>query len=547
MRRGATGRRMARWTAATMLAGAITATSASGHEMTVYSCHDPAGNAVGVDGWSGSVAGGPFLTYEENCAAAGDGAMTVEVGAAGYPSNAGAAWSFQAPAWASITSYTLRIADSYARPSSGSGEGEVGVEASDEADPIYDYRNLGAGELGAFTVARTPGDAVSSVYLNAACDGWLGSCPAGATIAKADMSSATIVLHDPTSPTITSVTGALQPGASLTGEAEVDVGASDTGPGVYSAMLTVDGTVESTRILNENDGWCHDLGQTSDGTRAFAHPDPCPQSASGSLALNTAALADGPHTVELSVDDASGNSTIAYDGTITTHNSPPRIVTPDPPTGTGTGIANGSAASESAHLTLIGRSAITRYYRGSAMTLHGALTNSNGTPIGGAALAVSEQTADGTTRALGQARTQSDGTFTAAVTGGPSRRIEVSYRAHSGDNANSASAQVSETVRAAVSLRITPTRIPAEGTITLSGQVAGTLPTHGVIVELLVHYRGRWEPFRTPRTNRHGRFDVGYRFQGAEGTFPFRAEVLGGQAGFPYATGVGATVTVRTR
>jgi len=544
MRRGATGRRMARWTAATMLAGAITATSASGHEMTVYSCHDPAGNAVGVDGWSGSVAGGPFLTYEENCAAAGDGAMTLEVGAAGYPSNAGAAWSFQAPAWASITSYTLRIADSYARPSSGSGEGEVGVEASDEADPIYDYRNLGAGELGAFTVARTPGDAVSSVYLNAACDGWLGSCPAGATIAKADMSSATIVLHDPTSPTITSVTGALQPGASLTGEAEVDVGASDTGPGVYSAMLTVDGTVESTRILNENDGWCHDLGQTSDGTRAFAHPDPCPQSASGSLALNTAALADGPHTVELSVDDASGNSTIAYDGTFTTHNAP--TITVMPSVGTGTGTANGSGASEGAHLSLQGRSEITRDYRGSAMMLHGALTNSNGTPIGGAVLAVSEQTADGATRALGRTFTRSDGTFAAAVTRGASRRIEVSYRAYSADSSNTASALVSETVRAAVSLTVTPRRIAPEGAITLSGRVAGAVPRGGVIVELLVHYRGRWEPFRTPRTDHHGRFLVRYHFQGALGRFPFRAEVLGGQAGYPYSTGTSRAVTVQS-
>ena len=542
MRRKGTGKPLARCTAAATLAAAICAASAGAHEMTVYSCHDPAGNAVGVDGWTGSVAGGPFLTYKESCAAAGAGAMTLEVGAAGYPNGAGALWRFQAPAWASISFYTLKIPDSYARPSAGSGEGEVAVEASDEADPIYDYRNLGAGGLGAFTVTRTPTDGVSSVNLVAACDGWLGACPAGARIAAADMSSAIIVLHDPTSPTVTSVTGTLLPGASLTGEAKVDVSASDSGPGVYSATLTVDGAVQSTRILNENDGWCRDLGETSDGTRAFAHPDPCPPSASGGLSLNTATLADGTHSIELSVDDASGNSTIAYDGTIATHNAPAATATPSAPRVS----ANGTHAGRGAHLTLTGRPQITRGYRVSAVTLHGALADTDGTPIGGAALEVSEQTAAGSTRALGQARTQSDGTFTVAVAAGPSRRLLVSYRAYSSDSADSASVELREQVRASVSLAVAPRRTSREGRIILKGRVAGPVPRGGVVVELLVHYRGQWEPFRTPRTDVHGRFRVSYRFQGALGSFPFRAEVLGAQAGFPYADGASATVKVRT-
>ena len=75
--------------------------------------------------------------------------------------------------------------------------------------------------------------------------------------------------------------------------------------------------------------------------------------------------------------------------------------------------------------------------------------------------------------------------------------------------------------------------------------MAGPVPTGGVVVELLVRYRGSWEPFRTPRTNRAGRYSTRYRFEGSIGTFPFRAEVLAGQAGYSYGAGSSRTVTVR--
>ena len=76
------------------------------------------------------------------------------------------------------------------------------------------------------------------------------------------------------------------------------------------------------------------------------------------------------------------------------------------------------------------------------------------------------------------------------------------------------------------------------------GRVAGPIPASGVVVGLLVDYRGAWEPFRTPRTDRAGRFTTRYQFQGAVGRFPFRAVVLAGQAGFPYGRGQSAAVTV---
>jgi hypothetical protein len=97
-----------------------------------------------------------------------------------------------------------------------------------------------------------------------------------------------------------------------------------------------------------------------------------------------------------------------------------------------------------------------------------------------------------------------------------------------------------------VTLQVTPRKTASDGTITLSGRVAGPLPAHGVVVELLVHYRGAWEPFRDPHTSVSGRFSVRYHFEGAVGRFPFRAKVLGEQSGFPYATGLSRVVHVQS-
>ncbi len=67
-----------------------------------------------------------------------------------------------------------------------------------------------------------------------------------------------------------------------------------------------------------------------------------------------------------------------------------------------------------------------------------------------------------------------------------------------------------------------------------------------MLVELQVHYRGQWVPFRTPRTDSDGRFQIRYQFQGATGRYPFRAEIPAGQAGFPYTGGYSSIITVRS-
>jgi len=150
------------------------------------------------------------------------------------------------------------------------------------------------------------------------------------------------------------------------------------------------------------------------------------------------------------------------------------------------------------------------------------------------------------THVVAYAQTGANGTFVVGVPAGPSRLIDVAYRAFSADASYAAQAQVEESVSAGVRLKITPRRTSSEGAITITGTVQGPIPSRGTIVDLLVHYRGRWEPFRTPRTNANGRFRVVYQFEGGIGRFPFRAEVPTGQAGFPFASGYSRAVDVAT-
>jgi hypothetical protein len=147
---------------------------------------------------------------------------------------------------------------------------------------------------------------------------------------------------------------------------------------------------------------------------------------------------------------------------------------------------------------------------------------------------------------IGHVRTSASGTFAASVPGGPSRTVQIAYRAFSTDAGYAAVARITESVGAGVELRVSPRNTGSQGTITLTGRVLGPVPSQGVSVNLLVHYRGQWEPFRTPRTDAAGRFTVVYQFEGAVGRFPFRAEVPPSQADFAFGRGLSKVVDVDT-
>lgn len=319
---------------AALLALSLTSPRAAhADQMTVDSCHDPAGEAVGHAGWVIERSAQLYMTAADTCAAEGQGALTLGLGASpyGYPNAAHVEWVFHAPSWAEIAAYTLHLTGSYARPANGGGAGQAFIEDSDQSDPIYDYRNLGGGSRGEASIARSPSAPAHWIALNASCDGQYGPCAPNAQISQLQVASASIVLNDLSTPTVEDLSGSLTSGKSLSGRAEVGFQAHEEGPGLYSAWLIVDGHSQPATLLDSNDGLCRDLGPTAATVRSFISPTPCASSASASLTLHTASLPDGPHAVELMVDDAAGNATLAWSATIETDNapvvsSPPSIV-----------------------------------------------------------------------------------------------------------------------------------------------------------------------------------------------------------------------------
>jgi hypothetical protein len=208
--------------------------------------------------------------------------------------------------------------------------------------------------------------------------------------------------------------------------------------------------------------------------------------------------------------------------------------------------ANGSPASPTGVFSPVTPQNVRRAYAHSALRLHSRLTTIDERPIASAKVDVLERAAGSQDkRPIGQAITAPDGTVTVVVPSGPSRTIYLAYRPFAG-TPYTAETEVFETVAAGLRLSATPRHTTPTGSVLFRGRVLGTIPPHGVIVELLVYYQGTWQPIRTPRTSPTGTFTLRYQFHDAAGTFPFALRVRDGQIGFPYQEGRSQPVDVAT-
>jgi hypothetical protein len=358
-----------------------------------------------------------------------------------------------------------------------------------------------------------------------------------------------ISLNAPHDPQASNIAGPLLTEDPLRSTESITFSATDEGPGLAYVKLLVEGVVVQSQIIDTNSGHC--IPVPGHDAYTWAYQVPCMTSVGGrTYSLNTALLPNGLHHIQVIIEDAAGNQSEVLNRMVTTENAGAGSLGALPGPGSSVllaGAPNGSNASESATLQLGLPRSISRPFARRALRLPGRLVNSHGEAISGATLDVTEQVVGGgSSQVIAHATTGADGSFIASVPAGPSRLIDVAYRAFTGESGYAAQARIQESVRAGVQLSVSPHRTGSEGTITLSGQVDGPIPAQGVVVDLLVHYRGRWEPFRTPRTNSHGRFRVLYQFEGGVGRFPFRALAFGGQAGFAFSSGESGVVDVST-
>jgi len=398
----------------------------------------------------------------------------------------------------------------------------------------------------------------TELYEAAGCFGTdEGLCPSEPNFAaEAGISSAQIVLATNAVPAGTGFGGTLL-GETVTGKGTLSFTAKDPGPGVYQARVQIDGheAWADTPILNE--GKCVSTG-TYEGARAFNYAQPCPTETTVHAEIDTTSLADGAHHLAVEVEDAAGNVTTVYSGTVSTLNHPVSTILQPPPTPAPVrGPANGTPASESAVLTAhwngeSGKTAsrLTSSY-GRPHEIAGKLTNAAGVPIAGALIEASQKSASpgAMTSSMTDPRTNAQGSFTIGVPrSSSSTTIELAYRSHIGDPQPVATQTLTLRVPASIHLTVSPHVTSVGDTIVLRGTLAGSIPPGGK--KVLFEARtigGPWLEFHNATVNAHGRFRATHRF-----TFPgpiryqFRV-VCEREADFPFLAGVSNTVQVRER
>jgi hypothetical protein len=543
--------------------GASVASAGSWMEV---SCVNPSQSAAPSEGWSSFQGGAGYGSNNGTGCAPGSPMYAILSTAAAVGVGANETLQYTPPGGSTLIGGSIDVslyADGFGFNASGTAVAYSPAFAYDGSDVFFQcaagLTPCSPGSNDFSGVLGIPSGRGGNLYLSAGCGGAAGqACNEGGSEGAWSLVRlwwANLLLSNSATPSASGFGGTLL-GANAGGTQDLTFTAADPGgPGVYLVVAQIDGKTLYAGMPDNNGGECASVG-TSASALMFDYSQPCRASESVDLPINTSSLPDGQHTLKVIVEDAAQNSSVVYDGAISTHNATANSslgALPGPGTHatssalSGAGTPNGAGASDQAQLRLGLPRAITRTYSHRAFRVTGRLLDAQGHAISGATLDVSQQiTGSAALKLIGHAKTANNGTFVVAVPGGPSRSVAVAYRAFSADSAYAAQAKVQESVAAGVRLSVDPRRTSPTGTITLSGRVLGAVPVQGVVVELLVHYRGRWEPFRDPRTDSRGRFQVVYQFQGGVGHFPFRALAFGGQVGFPFLHGESGSVDVAT-
>jgi len=269
--------------------------------------------------------------------------------------------------------------------------------------------------------------------------------------------------------------------------------------------------------------------------------------------VNTTKLSNGSHQLKVTLQDAAGNSSTVYAGTITVANlssSTGTLIGPGSPTAE-RGAANGMNASDQAKLTARWNSTAkptrTNGY-GQADRIMGRLTTSTGQPISGAALDVSETPADqgAKTVQLAGVRTGPTGAWTLTLPKDiSSSTLRVAYRSHVDDTVPVATAALTLRVHAGIRLRIEPHVTSVGHRIVFTGVLHGVpIPPGGKQLVLEASSGGEWVEFRTITANEKGRYRATYRFKfPGPASYRFRVYVPH-EADFPFLAGTSNVVGV---
>lgn len=176
---------------------------------------------------------------------------------------------------------------------------------------VAGYQASGSGPI------DVPLGGASLVGWGVLCAGNAG-CPAGDT--RYVLRDVTLTLNDSGAPSVSQVAGPLRSESSTARTRSLTYAASDAGSGVFRHRLIVDGSPRPAETVDANEGSC---------APPFARRVPCQRDVTGTVTLDTSALADGHHDLQLDVRDATDvNKALYGPWTIFVDNQPPTIAAP---------------------------------------------------------------------------------------------------------------------------------------------------------------------------------------------------------------------------
>lgn len=308
---------------ATTLFIAMTAQSASAGTYVAKSCRMASNGTLPMwrhDETAGTANGTPYFFNTLDCRPSGGGIYR-RFGDSGTAGGANNDWSFYAPSGTSIQQIDIR--QHAAARVAGSTVG-VWAQMDNNTTSALDVVNGPSSstlEDKAYTFPNT-GPKVVGFTTKLACQAGpdCSATSAGAPGAEYGLSGASITLSDPSLPVFTNVGGPGWTTAPTDGVSTITYATTDAGAGVSSVDFLVDGIVHAT-----NSSVC-----------VAEDPKPCPTSDSGSFALDTTGLSEGPHTITLVARDGASNATPASDKQLTiTVRRPPAVSTTSPVAVTG--------------------------------------------------------------------------------------------------------------------------------------------------------------------------------------------------------------------
>ncbi|NLT04886.1 MAG: hypothetical protein GXY03_01115 [Solirubrobacterales bacterium] len=528
--------------AASAALGATVPAPADAGVYTAYHCRTPTGAAASVTDWV-AVKRTTLNQIVNSCPSGGPLSMRLRPNVV-HPPYDSVRIHVHAPAYTDIRAYSI-----YRSVRLGSRYNFWRFEYG-RSDPVETCHTTGSScsSLGSHStpfgssnlVRASNRSGITGLALHLTCgedDTKNTSCVATSPAAELEMHRSEVTIFDGHPPRIEGTpTGSLvDPATALTGVHSAWVAASDLGGGVYKALVEIDGEVVSSAVLDDNGGKC---------VEPFTTVAPCRPSTAGAVSLDTAQLADGPHLLRLLVTDATGTN-IGEWGPLRI-NTANNTCNPSPRIGgarlTAAFRVKGKPKGKRKRARTRSRSTVTVGYD-RKLRLRGRLVR-DGNAIPGARVCIASRAArsGASLRGHGWLTTDAEGRFSTRLPGGPSRSVYAVHRVAGGAIVD----RLRVRVKARLSLKPSRKRLRNGGRVVLSGRLArGPIPSGGVLVQLQARRSTGWQTFGTARTDRRGRYELGYRFSRTTGVQRYQMRALvASQSTYPYATGASKPIAL---